>query len=184
MATQRKRPFTIKRLIDEANETISLVAYGLDDKPTGHRARFEARKASSANRQYAMLFGFNQTIGDTAALGQGTSLDAKFKAMQARIEHLESGADEWEASGRQPGEGTLLFQALMRQKAGRDEAKTLAYVKSLSRSKRDAMLVDTEERNGLRPLAEIVAELRTEAGKGVDVGVLFDELDGLDAEEG
>lgn len=172
MTTTRKRLFTIKRLIDESADTISFTAYDLDGKPTGHRCRFEARKASEANRHYAMLHGFNQTIGDTAALGAGSSLEAKFKFMEGRIGHLESGAESWEASGREPGEGTLLFQALMRQQPDRDEAKVRAFVAALPRSKRDKMLADER-------LSDIVRALREESGKGIDAEELFAELDEL-----
>ena len=173
MATQRKRLYTIKRLIDTDGNSISWIAYDLDNKPIADmHCRIDMTKVSEANLRYGSFFGINQSVGDTAALGQGATLTQKFSEMRQRIAHFESGSDSWTSTSREPGEGTLLYQALMIQKSTRDPVKTRAFVTGLARSKRDAMLASED-------LREIVAGLRAESGKGVDADELFEELDSL-----
>ncbi|MFM9726353.1 hypothetical protein ACKI1L_38155, partial [Streptomyces scabiei] len=69
-----------------------------------------------------------------------------------------------------PGEGTLLFKALMKEKPERDEDKVREFVNGLKPSAKQKML--NSER-----LRDIVAELRAEANKGVDEEELFAGLD-------
>lgn len=169
-----KRLWTIKRFIDVQAQIVTWAAYDLEGNPLPNmHARCEVAKLSEANKVYAMLHGVNQSVGDTAALGQGATLADKFKEMRARIEHLESGSDSWTSTQRAEGDGGLLVQALLRQKSTRDPVKVRAYVRGLGRAKQSA-LMNSEE------LREIVAELRAEIGKGTDASELFAELDGLE----
>lgn len=178
MARERKRACSIRSEINLEINTVRFWAfdYGTEKPVAGMDFRFDANKLNPALAPYAILDGCKDSIRDAGALGADSSIGQKFAAMRERAEYLESGADTWAKSGRSEGEGTLLFKALMREKADRDEAKTLAFVKSLPRNKRDAMLADAR-------LADIVAELRAESGKGIDVEDLFADLEELDAAE-
>lgn len=173
MATvQRKRLCSIRADVNVELQTVRFWAYNYETEApvAGMDFRFDARKLHADLMLPAMLKGCEDSIRDAGALGVSESIVAKFAAMKARAEYLESGADSWTQRGRSEGEGTLLFKALMIMAPGKDEAKVLAFVKSLSRSKRDAMLASPQ-------LIEIVTELRAESGKGVEVAELFGELD-------
>lgn len=61
---------------------------------------FDASKASATNRARAMMHGFKQRIIDAAALDADkatgkTDPQAKYDEMKRVIDHLESGAEEW-----------------------------------------------------------------------------------------
>lgn len=136
----------------------------------------DLNKVSQANLDRATFHGFKQRIPDAAAIardettGKSATPAEKYAAMKRLVEHYNSGAEGWTLNQREPGEGTLLFQALMRQKPERDETATREFVTGLSRSKRDAMLNSPQ-------LREIVSEIRAESGREVDCDELFSELD-------
>lgn len=171
----RKRLCSIRSDINVELNTVRFWAfdYTTEAPVPGMDFRIDVSKVNEDLHQYAILDGIKDTIRDAGALGAGESIGAKFAAMRARAEYLESGADSWTQRSRAEGEGTLLFKALMRFAPGKDETKVLAYVKSLARSKRDAMLASEQ-------LSDIVAELRAESGKGIEVTELFEELEGLE----
>lgn len=177
-----KRPFSIKRTIDTHNETILFTAYRNDGELIpGMSVRFEAKKASAANRHYAMLHGFNQSIGDEAALSHGATLAQKFDAMRERAAYLESGMEAW-TTGRGPSEASLLFRAMSEVYADWNPEKvqkTIAGFKEKAKQLNvtwatyQAKLLQSEK------LAETVARLRAEEAKGleIDTDELFAELD-------
>ena len=171
---ERKRLASIRSDINVELNTVRFWAfdYTTEAPVPGMDFRIDVSKVNPELHAYAILDGIKDTIRDAGALGAGESLGAKFAAMRARAEYLESGADSWTSRARTEGEGTLLFKALTRLRPDKDENAVLAYVKSLSRTKRDAML-------GSEQLREIVSELRAESGKGVEVSELFGELDGI-----
>lgn len=177
MATQRKRACSIRSDINVELNTVRFWAfdYGTEKPVPGLDFRVEVNRVNPALYPYAILDGIKDSIRDAGALGAAESMVKKFAAMRERAEYLESGADTWSRSSRETGEGTLLFKALMRQKPDRDEAKVAAFVKALPRSTRDKMLADDQ-------LSEIVAELRAELGKNVDLTETWSELEALDAE--
>lgn len=168
--TTRKRLHTIKRFIDPATMRITFTAVDLDDKPiAGCDLRFDGSKLNPALHREAILQGCNHSIGDAGALPAGATLKQKFDAMRLRAEWLESGANEW-VCGREPGEGTILFAALMLQKPSRDEAKVRETIAGWSAGKKAAIMASEE-------LSEFVAKVRAERGRGVDTDELFSELD-------
>jgi hypothetical protein len=171
---ERKRLCSIRADVNVELQTVRFWAYDYSTEAPvpGMDFRFEAKKLHVDLQLPAMLKGCEDSIRDAGALGAGESVAAKFAAMKARAEYLESGADSWTQRTRGEGEGTLLFKALMRYAPEKDEAKVLAFVRSLARSKRDAMLASEH-------LRDIVAELRAESGKGVEVSELFGELEGM-----
>lgn len=173
----RKRAASIRT--DISVETNSVRFWALDystEKPVpGMDFRFECSKLAPALLEFAVRKGCEDSIRDAGALGADASLGQKFAAMKERAEYLASGATEWSRSSRETGESTLLFKALMRQKPERDEAKVLAFVRSKDRGTREKMLGDES-------LREIVAELRAEMGKAVDLTETWAELDEIDAE--
>jgi hypothetical protein len=164
--TTRKRLYTIKRFFDLNAKRITFTAHDLDDKPiNGMDLRFDMNKLNSALHTMAMLQGCNHSIGDAGALPSGSTLKDKFDAMRERAQWLESGAAEW-VGGREPGEGTLLAQALAR-------CPTIKLKKALSE-------FTAAEKNALTANVKIAAAInaiRAERGKGIDTDELFDEID-------
>lgn len=76
---------------------------------------------------HAALHGYNQKVGDAAALSKGSTDAEKYEAMKAVFEHLQAGGD-WNRKGG--GDGTsgdgLLVGAIMEfQNLSRDEARGL-----------------------------------------------------------
>lgn len=169
---ERKRLCSIRSEINLELNTVRFWAfdYSTEAPVPGMDFRIYVDKVNQDLHKYAILDGIKDTVRDAGALGAGEGIGAKFAAMKGRAEYLESGADSWTQRKRSEGEGTLLFKALMRFAPEKDEVKVLAYVKSLPRAKRDAML-------GSPQLSEIVTELRAESGKGIEVSELFEELD-------
>lgn len=169
---ERKRLCSIRSEINLELNTVRFWAYDYSTEAPvpGMDFRIYVDKVNPDLHKYAILDGIKDTVRDAGALGAEESIGAKFAAMKARAEYLESGADSWTQRTRSEGEGTLLFKALMLFAPDKDEVKVLAYVKSLSRSKRDAMLASEQ-------LREIVSALRAESGKGIEVSELFEELD-------
>lgn len=162
-AQARKRLYTIKRLIDVAGGIVTLAAYDPEGKPIeGFHLRVDCNKLSAANQRYAMLFGVNQSVGDTAALGQGATLKAKFDEMRQRAEHLESGTDSWTST--EPGDGGLLVQAIMRYRPALGEVKVRALVKEMTRGEKDKWMRSEK-------LREIIDALRAERGSQSDVDI-------------
>lgn len=135
-------------------------------------------QVAQANLDRATFHGFKQRIPDAAAIArdEGTGVSAtpaeKFAAMKRLVEHYNSGAEGWALTERAAGEGTLLFQAIMRDSPEKDEKAVREFVVALSKGKRDAML--NSER-----LKEHVAAIRQESGKEIDSDALFSEIDKL-----
>lgn len=177
MTRERKRLASIRSEINLELNTVRFWAFDYStEKPVpGLDFRLDANKVNPALHRYAILDGLKDSIRDAGALGADASMAKKFAAMRERAEYLESGADTWARNARETGEGTLLFKALMRQDPTRDEAKISAFVRKLDRTTRDKMLNDER-------LSSIVAELRAELGKQVDLTETWKELEMLDAE--
>lgn len=138
----------------------------------------ELAKLSAEVRESAMVHGLLQRIGDAAALsrdtksGKSASPEEKFKAMQALVEHYNSGATSWTLSGgaRRPSdEVRLLIEALCEAYPGKPESELRAWVGK--RSKGDIAALSQEAR-----LKAIIDRKREERAKGVDVGGLLSEL--------
>lgn len=173
-----KRQFSIKRTIDAGAGTI--VFQGMDNsgeepKLTMHRAEFHLDRAHADNVAYAALHGFNQRIGDAAAIeakdGKYPTLSDKFDGIRKLIAHYESGSAEWDLKA-QIGEGTLLFKVLMREKPERDTEKVRAYVAGLSAAAKTDLLLSER----LRSIAD---EIRAERAGTTDLTEVFAELDSL-----
>jgi hypothetical protein len=177
MARERKRACSIRSELNLELNTVRFWAfdYTTERPVAGLDFRVDVNKVNPVLHRYAILDGIKDSIRDAGALGADASMSQKFAAMRERAEYLESGADSWARGGRETGEGTLLFKALMRQKPDRDEAKVSAFVRKMARSDREKML-NSEQ------LKTIVSELRAELGKNVDLTEVWAELDELDAE--
>lgn len=100
--TTRKRHAWIRREIDAAARTVTFTAMRMNADgegeidPTIGQLVFHADRASTANNAYAALHGFNQRIGDAAALDAGASMADKFAAMRTLVDHYETGSDDWD----------------------------------------------------------------------------------------
>lgn len=79
---------------------------------------FDPTKASRANREYAEFHGWKQRLADAAAIsrddetGRPASPEDKLNAIRARIEHYESGSDEWSMVGGGGGGKSLTIEAI------------------------------------------------------------------------
>ena len=174
MATQRKRPVSIRSELNTELNTIRFWAFDHVAEKTisGLEFRVDVNKVNKVLHPYAILDGVKDSIRDAGALGAEATLKAKFEAMQKRADYLTSGATSWTQSGpRESVDMVLLIRALMRQDTSRDADKLRSVVVNWSRDKISAMLRSEK-------LAEIVDALRAEDGQGVDTDSLFDELDG------
>ena len=137
-------------------------------------------RVSRSNLDFVAFHGFKQRIGDAAAIersGVGTTAQSaspaeKFAAMRQLVDHYNSGAESWRLAQAEPGEGTLLFQALMRQKPDRDEAHVRKVILEWPRAKREAMLIDPQ----LKPFVDAI---RAEHASGIDTSEAFAELDAM-----
>lgn len=95
----RKLSNFIRRSINIEAKTITFQEMVvIDDKPVvgDYSLTFTMDKAHADNLAYAALHGFNQRIGDAAALTQGASMADKFTAMRKLAEHYESGSPSWD----------------------------------------------------------------------------------------
>ncbi|MDE2097556.1 MAG: hypothetical protein KGL39_09945 [Patescibacteria group bacterium] len=138
------------------------------------------------NLAYAALHGFKQRISDAAALsrnptnGQPASPENKRAAMQALVDHYESGSADWSVkrasgAGRSMPNAGLILQAIAEVYGmGMDWAKTQVEKLAAKRG--------VEYRAALKLFAQTekvgakMAELRAKAG-GVDADELLGELD-------
>lgn len=114
---------------DEGNiVTLTFIGYNVDGKPIGPAANiepvvFDRRDASEANRDQAERHGWEQKLGDAAALsretksGKSASLDEKRTAIAETAERLSQVGAPWNAvGGRQPvDEEALLAQLLAKR---------------------------------------------------------------------
>lgn len=83
---------------------------------------FDPDKVSAENRARAMMHGFEQRIRDAAALsvdrdtGRSATPQAKFDAAKRIVDHLMSGATEWNLKAAAPSgvDAGLTIQAIMR----------------------------------------------------------------------
>lgn len=135
------------------------------DFEKGRVAKFTVPECGLDSRDdMAMVFGYKQTIADAAAKGASVTVDAKFEAMQARIEVLRSGV--WQAE-RGEGNVTYLARAIseLKNKPIRD---VIAFLAGKTKEQRAALA-------NAKPYAEKIAELRA---ANVDVGL----IETLDAE--
>jgi hypothetical protein len=122
----------------------------------------------------AMFHGLIQRISDAAALSRNTetglsaSPSDKLSALRELTEHYNSGTSEWslKRSGSQSNEGGLLVQALLRAFPGKTPERIKEYVKGLKVAERNALLASES-------IAPIVAELRSQATKGIDAEALI-----------
>jgi hypothetical protein len=177
-----KRAFRIERTIDSAAESVLFTAYDRNDQLVpGMSLRFEAKRASEAKRHYAMLFGFNQTIGDQAALTQGATLSEKFSAMRERAEFLmKDPTDQW-STGRGPSESSLLFRAMTEAYAWTSEEvqKWITGQKEKAKELKITWATYQSKLLASKKLAEIVDKLRSEEidSVQVDTDAIFSELD-------
>jgi hypothetical protein len=171
MTTQSKRAVSIKRFRDATNRTVNFIAYdNAKDAPIdGMSVHFDMKKMNAALMVEAALEGCNHSIGDAGALPSGATLKQKFDAMRERAEWLMSGASEW-VGGRQEGEGTILFAALMLEKPERDAVKLREILRNKSAGDK-AKMQNTER------LRKFVDQIRKERNKGVDEDELFAGLD-------
>lgn len=93
------------------------------DYPGIGTLRFDPAKASATNRARAMMYGWKQRINDAAALDADKATGkvdpkAKFAEQQRLIEHLESGAEDWNLKARaDSGPASMVTQALVHMKA-------------------------------------------------------------------
>lgn len=81
---------------------------------------FNPLKAHHAVRDYAAFHGFKQRFVDAAAMSRDTETGApaspqeKYEAIEALVEHYESGTDKWSRVAEAGPKGGYLFEALCR----------------------------------------------------------------------
>lgn len=146
---------------------------------------FDPALVSAENRARAMMHGFKQRIIDNAAIkaedNGRVNVQAKFDAMKQIIDHLESGAADWNvkqaARATGPDVGLLIRALIEMGKTATVEAanvlfERLAVKREITRDEAVKLLWDAKD-VGLK-----VAELRAEAKTGkVDADDLLDDLE-------
>lgn len=146
---------------------------------------FDPALVSAENRARAMMHGFKQRIIDNAAIkaedNGKVNVQAKFDAMRQIIDHLESGATDWNvkqaARATGPDAGLLIRALIEMGKTASVEAanvlfERLAAKREITREEAIKLLWDAKD-VGLK-----VAELRAEARTGkVDADDLLDDLE-------
>lgn len=138
-------------------------------------------KISPENMAYAAFHGLKQRVVDAAALardtktGQAAPADEKLEAIQAVVEHLESGTAQWSRVVAGQPKGGLLFEALCRvyghQKAPSDIRAWLD-----TRSDKEQMALREDE--AIAPvIATIKAErVKADTGPKADTKALLADL--------
>ena len=146
---------------------------------------FDPALVSAENRARAMMHGFKQRIIDNAAIkaedNGKVNVQDKFDAMRQIIDHLESGATDWNvkqaARATGPDAGLLIRALIEMGKTASVEAanvlfERLAAKREITREEAIKLLWDAKD-VGLK-----VAELRAEARTGkVDADDLLDDLE-------
>jgi len=152
---------------------------------------FDPAKASEANRQRAMVGGFNQRIVNMAALprdtktGRSASPADKAAAMRKMIEHLESGTVDWSPAREAAVGGARLDPIIL---------AAVVEVLGITTAQARERIAKGAEKNGCtqaayldgltqnRKVAEVVARIKQAAPKPeLDADA---ELDAMMAEEG
>lgn len=148
-------------------------------------------KISDANKAYAMFHGLKQRMVDAAALsrdpanGAAASPADKMAAIQAIVEHLESGSAEWSRVGSGGGGKSITIEAIAQIKGVKydvAEEYVAEFAKTGKDGKGNAFDGDTKKalaflRDGkrVREAIEAIRASRTTAPK-VDADAALDEL--------
>lgn len=144
---------------------------------------FDPAKASEANRQRAMVGGFNQRIVNMAALprdtktGRSASPADKAAAMRKMVEHLESGTVDWSPAREATAGGARLdpiilaavvevlglTTAQVRERVAKGAEKNgctqAAYLEGLTQNRKVAEAVARIKKNAPKPELDADAEL-------------------------
>ena len=124
---------------------------------------FDPDKVSTENRARAMIHGFEQRIRDAAALsvdrdtGKSASAEAKFDAAKRIVDHLMSGATDWNLKPAAPQgvDAGLTILAMIR-----------AFTKTIDGVR---MILGKEWHADLDPVAEVESTIAaTMAKRGID----------------
>lgn len=170
METKAKSNSVITTRIDGSRIVFSILDAG--------EVILDLSKVHADNKQRAMLHGFVQKVSDRAAIqrdpetGFSASPRDKQAAMQALVDHFESGSSEWRMAGAQrggAGTGGLLFEALRRAKPEKDAQTIRDFIKGLDKKAQNALINSA----ALKPHVDAI---RAEAGKGVDTDALLSAL--------
>lgn len=165
MATNEKSTRVIETTLNHSIRQISIDVQGVGTLV------MHADRLSDACKVNAIMLGLKNTIVDTAAksrdpaTGLPASNRAKYDAMKARIEHLESGTDQWavRALRTSANEDALLILALMEVLGQSDRAKVAGAVKSWDSAKRAAVRMREDVKLVLdRMLSESAADVDTD----------------------
>ena len=146
---------------------------------------FDPAKASAENRARAMMHGFKQRIIDAAALEAGADgkvdVAAKFSEMKRIVDHLESGAVEWnvKTADGERGSASLVSQALVRIGKATDLVAANEMVKKLAADKfegkigkaREHLATATKVREAIRAIEDESA-----AKTALNADAMLDEL--------
>lgn len=134
---------------------------------------------SEANRTYAMLHGIKQRVIDAAALerdpatGLSATPEQKYMAMAAIVNHLNSGAEEWNIRGQARGprvdaEFEMLLEAISEVRQ-RDPAELRDWLKKKTATERLALAMH----DSIKPTLDAIRELKAAS---VDEESLFEGL--------
>ncbi len=134
---------------------------------------------SEKNREYAMLHGIKQRVMDAAALERDTATglsatpEQKYEAMKAIVDHLNSGAEEWNIRGQGRGprvdaEFNMLLTAIAEVRGMETEALR-EWLKKKTPSERLALSMHAS----IKPTLDAIRELSAGA---IDEERLFEGL--------
>lgn len=154
--------------------------------PEGEAVVLDMTKVSTANTQWAAIHGFKRRVADGAALernkdtGASASWADKRAEMQAIVEHLESGTDQWRlASERGPravdtSELDFYVDVLALVYTEKSREALTAFAKKKSKVERMAHLTQS---SAMKASAEL---LREQLSADVDLDSMEDELNAIE----
>jgi hypothetical protein len=185
MGNEKKREGSVITVSnDEAGGVQMFHVAGIGTLVLYHRPEGEIKGLSPAVIAHAAYHGMEQRIRDAGALGYDADLKRyatpkeKFDAMRELVDYYNSYASEWSLRGG-ISEGSLLFRALMREKADREPAKIKAWIGQMDEQAKAGKVSKGWRRDLLDSdrLIEIVRAIRKEDGKSVDADKMLDTLD-------
>lgn len=154
--------------------------------PDGEPVVLDMTKVSTANTRWAAVHGFKRRVADGAALerNKATGLSAswadKRAEMQAIVDHLESGTDQWRlASERGPravdtSELDFYIDTLALVYTDKSREALTTFAKKKSKVERMAHLTQS---SAMKSAAEL---LREQLSEGVDLDGMEEELNNIE----
>lgn len=170
------------------------------DFPAYGKLSLDPNKVSATNRARGMMFGLKQRVADAAALDADATgkVDpkAKYAEMQRMIEHLESGAEEWnlKPSAGTAGPASYVTKALVALATYQgadvsDTEKANAFVKKVAEApklnlKGEMGKARTWLEANSKVIREKIAEIRAAEAPVVDADAELAALMGQEEPEG